>query len=182
MWDDDWYNPSATCVSCSAGSTCYTYANYSGTKYNFSAAYLVVRTPGSWPEIQVNYTIPAACYLVNLTINLTKKTTAPVYSNYSCWTGTAWALIKSFESGYAVCHHGLYWVNESYPYNITVDIGNDGTKEYFNNTIWNTTATITFNSTSIAVINTYLNTTCTADWGTGICYVPMNITGAYKRA
>jgi hypothetical protein len=76
----------------------------------------------------------------------------------------------------------FYWLNvtfvNAFPSNITIDIGNNGVIEYWNKTVWNTSGTIKFNSTQLAAVNSYLASTCTADWMTGTCDVPFNITSA----
>ncbi len=59
------------------------------------------------------------------------------------------------------------------PRNITVDIGANGTLEYSNTTIYNTTERINLNKTAI---ESYLST-CTSD-ANGYCSVPINFTTA----
>jgi len=87
----------------------------------------------------------------------------------------------AFSSYLGNNHYSLYyegkviWVNYSYPENITIDTGNDGSIDYTNTTVFNTTETIDLNVTAI---NDYLHDTCTADWQTGTCDVPFNVSSA----
>jgi len=69
----------------------------------------------------------------------------------------------------------IYDYGLDYPENVTIDAGDDGTIDYINDTEFNTSETIPFNDSAIAAINAYLHDTFTADWATGTCDVPINV-------
>jgi len=66
----------------------------------------------------------------------------------------------------------MYLKNSSYPENVTIDTGLDGGNDYTNTTVFNTSEIVDLN---ITAINNYLHDTCTADWATGYCDVPFNV-------
>ena len=135
----------------------------------------------------LNYSIPPSCLgnssdLIQVRFLAMTNATAMVV-NLSCWNGT-WNVINSCNTDSSNTHAAdlddirAYWFNLQLPTNITIDIASDGSKEYTNNTVWNTTATANFNQTALLAINNYLLNNCTADFGTGTCNVPFNISSA----
>jgi len=77
-----------------------------------------------------------------------------------------------------ISEEALYFYYDNAPIsaeNVTIDTGNDGSIDYTNTTVFNTTETIDLNVTAI---NEYLHDTCTADWQTGTCDVPFNVSSA----
>ena len=162
-------------------------------------------TPGS-AQFYVNYTKPDSNYevyrwqikgktgIVNVSLSSNCKDQSPIQlyvlshfdgaykSTWYCHNGTAWEESYEYEeavtSGKYVYEEAIWWETSDYPTNITIDIANDGVIDYINLSVFNFTETITFNASGIAAINTYLHDTCTADWETGDCDLPINMSSA----
>lgn len=70
-----------------------------------------------------------------------------------------------------VFEEGIYWNIYGVPTNIKLDVGSDGNYDYINDTTFLTSEIIELDPN---VINNYLRHTCTSDFLTGTCDVPIN--------
>lgn len=105
----------------------------------------------------------------NLTDILTEG--YPIRQRVSCFDNQANGYCRYYE-GNLTWYPGEFDPSEDTPDNITIDTGNDNSNDYTNTTEFNTNETIDLN---ITAINYYLHEVCSADWDSGNCYVPFNV-------
>jgi len=162
--DGDWGTESG----CSSG-TCHAYVNYTrpdGFNYlfwerlasisgrdNFSLNNINKRRVLSREPIQLNF----------------RRNSVTGVEKFTGWNGTDFMLISN-DDWLNFYEEAVYW--NVYPTNITIDTGNNGQNDFENTTKVNTTETVNLNFTAI---NNYLHETCNADWDTGNCALPLNI-------
>lgn len=121
------------------------------------------------------YSVPSSCFGQSpLQFNWTSYWRSDVRSYKWCYDGSTQTLIDSDIGAtaqyYELRENYFYWY--VYPENITFDVGNDGSNEFTNLTLFNKSETFDPN---ITAINNFLQNECTADWLSGTCHVPINV-------
>jgi len=173
-YDGIWITNIAQCLEYECGY----YANYTITS-NATGAFWQFNWWWAGLSEMENISIPSACLVTSplkLFVNASEDPIGGPGSygmHRSCMNSTNdWITVTSSTVWGEFVEEAIWWNISDYPENVTIDTGNNGENEYVNDTIFKTSVTIDLNVTAI---NNYLHDTCTADWQTGSCDVPFNV-------